>query len=69
MDNYDFFIEWKDENMSSSISVSCFDIKDNALFLYSAKEKYHEMQIVSVMVIPFSSIRYFTYTENKGDEQ
>ena len=68
MDNYDFFIEWKDENMSSSISVSCFDIKDNALFLYSAKEKYHEMQAVSIMIIPFSSIRYFTYTENKGDE-
>ena len=68
MDNYDFFIEWRNENMSSSISVSCFDIKDNALFLYAAKEKYHEMQTVSVMVIPFSSIRYFTYTENKGDK-
>lgn len=62
MYNYDFFIEWRNENTSSSIEVTGFDIKDNALFLYSAKEKYHEeTPAVFNMVIPFSSMRYFTY--------
>ena len=59
---YKFFIEWKDENTASSILVGNFDIKDNALFLYTAtEERYTEMQTVPYMVIPFSSMRYFTY--------
>lgn len=62
MYKYNFFIEWREENTSSSISVGNFDIKDNALFLYSAaEERYCETQTVSYMVIPFSSMRYFTY--------
>lgn len=65
---YDFFITWKDEDIfSSSIVVRNYEIKDNALFLYGVtEERYNETQTVSVMVIPFSSIRYFTYEQRKA---
>lgn len=67
MYKYSFFILWRNEDTSSSILVDNFDIKDNALFLYAAaEERYCEIQqTVSYMVIPFSSIRYFTYEQGR----
>lgn len=64
---YDFFITWKDEDIfSSSIVVRNYEIKDNALFLYGVtEERYNETQTVSAMVVPFSSMRYFTYEQRK----
>ena len=60
---YKFFIEWKDEEAtSSSILVGIFEIKNNALFLYgAAEEKNNKVQAFPTMVIPLSSIKYFTY--------
>lgn len=62
MYTYKFFIEWRGENTASSILVSNFDIKNNAVHLYAAKEAIEgKIKNIPVMVIPFSSIRYFTY--------
>ena len=59
---YTFFIEWKDEDATSSILVGIFEIKNNALFLYrAAEEKNNKVQSFPTMVIPLSSIKYFTY--------
>ena len=63
MYKYNFFIQWRNEDIASSILADNFNIKDNALFLYTvAEERYCEIQqTVSYMVIPFSSMKYFTY--------
>lgn len=63
MYRYNFFIQWRNEDTASSILVGNYAIKDNALFLYTAAEdRYGEIQqTISYMVIPFSSIKYFTY--------
>ena len=63
---YKFFIEWKDEDATSSILVGVFEIKNGALFLYgAAEEKNNKVQAFSTMVIPLSSIRYFTYEQGR----
>ena len=66
MFRYNFFIDWRGEDAASSILASNYDIKNNALFLYGVtEERNNEIQIISYMVIPFSSIRYFTYEQRK----
>lgn len=61
---YKFFIEWKDEDTASSILVGLFEVKNGALFLYgAAEEKHNKVQAFPTMVIPLSSIKYFTYEQ------
>lgn len=64
---YIFFVKWEDFT-TSYIIVEKYDIKDNALFLYKAEihyEAHTEIQTIPAMVIPFCSIRYFTYEQRK----
>ena len=65
---YSFFIKWEDFTISYIVAEK-YDIKDNALFLYTATEVWEapitETQTTPAMVIPFSSIRYFTCEQRK----